>query len=143
MRKFKFRLDTVLKFREACESDAKKSLQNKRHEITSVLLEIDKNEQERKNLYLNRPNSISAFQSREVHRFRLDDDDRSHRVALSILRQEEEKLQADYLKSRLELKTLTILKESDLADWKKQYLNWETKQIDAWTVSSRSQEIHI
>jgi flagellar export protein FliJ len=138
VKKFSFRLQKVLDFREAMESLAKDAYLDsraKRFGAEAVIIMIEN----RRKLLLAEPcKTIEAHQAMDALMVRLDDEVRGQQVVISVLTSEEEHAQKEWQRAKQDYEVLVKLREKALVAYQKQADAEEQKALDEWSVTRRA-----
>src|SRR5271165_2330079 len=106
MAKFAFRLQKVLEYRAACETEAKNLYLAKRSEVLATEAAIGAIK-ERRFTALSEPRStLEHMRTLEVVLLSLDDEERAQNVILSVLNDEAEALRVSWTHVKQELETM-------------------------------------
>jgi flagellar export protein FliJ len=138
MKKFSFRLQKVMDFREAMESlakDAYLDARSKRLEAEALVLNIEARRQE----LLSEPClNLDAHQVMDALMIRLDDEVRSQTTVISVLNNEEEHLLSEWHRAKQEFEVLVKLREKAQEAHQKEMDLEEQKELDEWSVTRRA-----
>ena len=138
MKKFSFRLQKVMDFREAMESlakDAYLDARAKRLEVEALVANIETRRQE----ILSEPcTHIDALQSIDALMIRLDDEVRAQQAVISVLTDEEEHRLAEWTRAKQEFEALVKLRDKALGAYQKEVELEEQKELDEWATSRRA-----
>ncbi len=138
MKKFNFRLQKVMDFREAMESlakDAYLDARSKRFEAEAMVANIEVRRQE----LLSEPCvSLDAHQMMDSLMIRLDDEVRAQSTVISVLRDEEEHLLAEWHRAKQEFEALVKLQGKAQEAHQKEVDLEEQKELDEWSVTRRA-----
>ncbi len=138
MKKFSFRLQKVMDFREAMESLAKDSYldaRSKRYEAEAMITHIEARRQE----ILGEPcYTVEALQAIDALMLRLDDEIRSQQTVISVLRDEEEHLLSEWTRAKQEFEALVKLRDKAHEAYLKEMDLEEQKQLDEWATTKRA-----
>ncbi|HZH98349.1 MAG TPA: flagellar FliJ family protein [Fimbriimonadaceae bacterium] len=138
MKKFSFRLQKVLEYREMVESWAKEAYldaRTARLEAEVSLLGIESRRQE----MLREPvGGLDGRLNLQARLQKLDDQETEKRTILQVLIAEEERSLAEWTEKRLELEALQKLKEKALEEWKIEAQRYEQAELDEWAVLRRA-----
>ena len=138
MKKFSFRLQKVMDFREAMEDLAKNAFldaRSKRIEAEAVILLI---EDRRKDVLAGPCASLEAHQAIDALMIRLDDEIRAQNTVISVLRDEEEHSQKEWIRAKQDFEALVKLHEKALEEDRKEADLEEQKNLDEWSVTRRA-----
>lgn len=138
MRKFSFRLQKVLDFREAMESlakDAYLDARSKRIEAEAVILHI---EERRAELLAEPCSTIEVLQAIDAMMIRLDDEVRAQKAVISVLADEEEHALGEWNRAKQEYKALLKLHDKALEAYQKDADHEEQKNLDEWATTKRA-----
>jgi flagellar protein FliJ len=138
MRRFKFRLQRVLDFREVLEDHAKSDYleararrldsENQASRIVMIRNEALKTHVER----------VDQMIALETYLTKLDDDERAQEAVISILIQEEEKALEHWHERRKEAEALRKLKDSDRQDYELHASREAQKELDEFAIQRRA-----
>lgn len=138
MKKFSFRLQKVMDFREAMESlakDAYLDARAKRLEVEALVTNIETRRQE----ILSEPCvNIDALQSIDALMVRLDDEVRAQEAVISVLSDEEAHLLSEWTRAKQNFEALVKLRDKALAAYQKEADLEEQKELDEWATSRRA-----
>ena len=137
MARFRFRLEKVLEFRAGREAAAKSTYLAKRSELLAAEAVLGNIRQRRLDA-LSEPRSlIEHFRFLESQLQRLDDEERSQRVILSVLNDEAEALRIAWTRHKQDLETIVKLREKAHAEWTRDQDRREQAELDEWSVLRR------
>ena len=134
MRKFKFRLESVLQYRRQLEEDAKNvylESQRRRFELEDHILEISQIRCETLRSAVPDLQSRLVLQTWTEH---LDHQQHHSEVALDILRQEEESARLIWVERRQEAEALEKLRIRQLEEYRLELGRFEQAELDEWAV---------
>ena len=117
MRKFAFRLQQVLEYREMAEKwaeDAYREAQARRISEEDGLAETRR---QRQNILTSRPSNVQEFRSLESYLERLDDLEQQQAMTLAILEQDEERAKQEWIEKRREAEVMRKLYEREQSEW--------------------------
>ena len=138
MKKFSFRLQKVMDFREAMESlakDAYLDARAKRLEAEALVANIETRRQE----ILNGPCvNIDALQAIDALMIRLDDEVRAQEAVISVLADEEAHLLSEWTRAKQDYEALVKLRDKALEAYQKEADLEEQKELDEWATSRRA-----
>lgn len=138
MKKFSFRLQKVMDFREAMESLAKDTYLDaraKRFEAEAMVVNI---ENRRKELLDEPCVTIDALQAIDALMIRLDDEVRAQQAVISVLVSEEEHLLSEWTRAKQEFEALVKLRDKALEAYRKELDLEEQKELDEWATTKRA-----
>jgi flagellar export protein FliJ len=134
MKRFEFRLETVLKVRQAQEESARDRYLDKRAErleAESVRIEIDK----RRIGLLRMPlMGIRDHQALNASLDSLDQRESEQRHVIRVLEEEEESLREAWNLSMQEVEVVEKLKEAEWEAWRAEEARQEQLELDEWSV---------
>ena len=138
MKRFKFRLQKVLEYREAMEHWAQEvylDTRVARLEAEAALLEVN----HRRIAALQQPaNTLGDRQLLEMTLQSLDDDERAKQTVVDVLAMEEKKALEAWHEKKQELETIVKLREHALDEWLLEENRREQRELDEWSVMQRS-----
>jgi len=135
---FKFRLQTVLEYREMQESWAKDAYLDARAARVSaedIVLAI---RTKRGEMIESTPSEINARRNLEWMLIRLDDQERDQNHVVSVLGVEEMNALAAWQNQKRDLETLVKLRDNELAEWNLEENRREQRELDEWAVMRHS-----
>lgn len=138
MHRFEFRLEKVLKVRQAVEQEFKEAFKAARQATQAMENEIDRLDRQIERLMITPYESISDRVLADSQVICLKDERTSQLAALSILEQEEEKAFDLWQRAKQNTETVQKLRENAMLEYKQELKRWEQKQLDEWTTSRRS-----
>lgn len=138
MRKFAFRLQSVLNYRLALEEEAERaylSARAERLEAEAVFDQID-----RRRLELCKLAAPTLDERICIERIyeKLDGQEREQRAIVQVLEIEEEKLRQAWLEARRETEVLRKLREKAWETWREEANRIEQAELDEWAVLRRT-----
>ena len=117
MRKFAFRLQQVLEYREMTEKwaeDAYREAQSRRMTEEEAIAETQRS---RQGILACRPASVQEFRNLESYLERLDDLEQQQTMTLAILQQDEEKAKQEWIEKRRDAEVMRKLYEREYQAW--------------------------
>ncbi len=138
MKKFEFRLQKVLDFREAMESlakDAYLDARSKRTEAEALALSI---ETRRQDILESPSQTLESRLSIDALMVRLDDELRAHQAVISVLADEEAHLKSEWIRAKQDFEALVKLREKAEALHKKEQELAEQRELDEWATTRRA-----
>ena len=138
MKKFSFRLQKVMDFREAMESlakDAYLDARAKRLEAEALILNI---ETRRKDLLREPCLTVELHQMIEALMIRLDDEVRAQTTVIKVLIDEEQHALSEWHRAKQGFEALVKLSEKAHAEYQKEADQEEQKELDEWSVTRRA-----
>lgn len=138
MKKFSFRLQKVMDFREAMESlakDAYLDARSKRYEAEAMVANI---ETRRLELLAEPCVNIDALQVIDSLMIRLDDEVRAQQAVISVLKDEEEHLQSEWVRAKQDFEALVKLRDKAIEVHNKEVELEEQKELDEWATTKRA-----
>lgn len=138
MKKFSFRLQKVMDFREAMESLAKDAYLEARSKRLECEVEIEGIERRRAEILAEPCNTIQAHQIVDALMLRLDDEVRAQQVVLSVLRDEEEHALGEWHRAKREFEALVKLRDKALAEYELEASKEEQRELDEWATTRRA-----
>lgn len=138
MKKFKFRLEKVLEYRELVEGwakDAYLDCRAKRLEAEAALITIDTR---RKALLAAPAVTLDDRQAIEVCMGRFDDEERGQKSVIAVLEAEEGKALEEWKVRKQELEALVKLKEKALEAYNLEVTRTEQSELDEWSTTRRT-----
>ena len=137
MRKFAFRLQRVLDYRELQEGWAQDAFLEAKASRISAEAELADIEDRRERAHRSHSPSVEHMRNLELFLAKLTDDIEAQESVISILKGEEEKAHQEWLEARKNRKALDKLKEQAEDEWRKGIEKEETKLLDDWTSARR------
>jgi flagellar FliJ protein len=140
MRKFEFRLQKVLDYREMVEEWAKEAYLEKQVERRRA--EDDLADIETHRLQLCKTDLRTLDDRIALQRVfdKLDDDERHGRTVLQVLEAEEEALRNEWIAKKQEAEALRKLREKAVQDWIVEANREEQRDLDEWSSMRRTDE---
>jgi flagellar export protein FliJ len=138
MRRFAFRLQKVLEYRQLLEEQAKDAYvaaQSTRQGAEAGLAHIA---DRRRTMLLQVVEGIDGYRSLELALVRTDDDERAQRAALAVLEDEERQALQAWTARRMDLEALVKLRNRSLEEWQLEASRREQAELDEWAVTRRS-----
>lgn len=138
MKKFSFRLQKVLEYREAMEGIAQEAYLDTRVarlEAEASVLEV---QVRRQSVLDTAGESLSFRQALELHLLNLDDEERQREVVVEVLAAEEAKALENWRTKKQELEALIKLKEKAKQEYDLEFSRYEQAQLDEWAVQKRT-----
>ena len=137
MKKFKFRLQKVLEYREAMEhwaQDVYLETRVARLEGEAALLEV----QNRRNSAVNRSaDTLEERKHLEMTLMSLDDDEKAQKTVVEVLTAEEEKALNVWHEKKRELDIILKLRDKAREEWQLEATRHEQAELDEWAVLRR------
>jgi flagellar protein FliJ len=137
MRKFRFRLQKVLEYRQTLEEKAKEAFLEARKQRLGAEAGIDHIHERRMSLLLKGAKSLEARLALELALVRTDDDERAQRAAIAVLADEEEQALVHWTHRRQDVEALNKLRDKALAEWTLESSRKEQSAMDEWAVQRR------
>ncbi|MBN9503577.1 MAG: flagellar export protein FliJ [Armatimonadetes bacterium 55-13] len=138
MKKFKFRLQKVMDFREAMESLAKDAYLDARAQRLEAEAVISSIESRRLEMLREPCTTIDAHQAIEGMMVRLDDEVRAQYTVISVLQEEEAQALQHWQNAKKEYEVLVKLHEKAIEEYRKEEGLEEQKELDEWSVTRRA-----
>jgi flagellar protein FliJ len=138
MKKFNFRLQKVMDFREAMESLAKDAYLDSRAKRLEAEALITNIEVRRHELLQEPCTTIEMHQTMDALMIRLDDEVRAQTTIITVLKDEEEKCLEHWQKAKQDFEALVKLSEKAQEAHQKEMELEEQKQLDEWSVTRRA-----
>jgi flagellar FliJ protein len=144
MKRFTFRLESLLEIKRRNEEEVKRSLARKNGEILSSRQELNKLDKQLLELFMEEKKQrvdildLAALRFSLSYRVQLQKDLALKRRQIQGLESDAEKLRNLLVKARKETRILELLKEKRLGQWKKEYRAEERAFVD-----DVSQKSHI
>jgi flagellar export protein FliJ len=138
MKKFSFRLQKVMDFREAMESlakDAYLDARAKRLEAEAMIANI---EVRRQGLLGEPCTTLEAHQAIDAMMIRLDDEVRAQTAVIAVLKDEEEECLAHWHKTKQDYEALVKLRDKAEEAHRKEVDLEEQKELDEWATTRRA-----
>ena len=137
MRKFEFRLQKVLEFRELSETWAKDAYLEAHSRRLSVEQNIAELEARRQEILHGHPRDVHEFRTYESYLERIDDENREQETVRELLLTEEEKAKEDWLAKRRDHELMKRLHDNELAEWQQEFERSEQRELDEWSNQRR------
>lgn len=137
MRIFEFRLQRVLDYRRLVEGWAKDAYLDTRVRRLEAEADLHAIEARRQEILRQNPSSVDELLGLERYLVRLQDEERAQQTLISILVQEEETAQMNWIEKRKEAESLERLRTEHLAEWQYEADAEEQKALDEWAVTRR------
>lgn len=137
MKRFEFRLQKVLEYREAMEHWAQEAyLETRvaRLEGEAALAEVQRRRQES---LRHKADTLEARILLEMTLQTLDDDEKAKILVIDVLTTEEEKALGVWQEKKRELETIVKLRDNAYEEWKLEETRYEQAQLDEWAVLRR------
>ena len=137
MKKFNFRLQKVLEYREAMEQlaqDAYLDTRVARLEAEASVLEVA---ERRKTLLKEPAQSLDVRQAIELKLQSLDDEEHSRHTVVEVLKAEEEKAFKAWQEKKRELEALVKLRDKAKEEYELELTRHEQAELDEWAVLKR------
>jgi flagellar export protein FliJ len=138
VKKFKFRLEKVLEYREMCEQWAKEAFLAARIATVECEIELDRIREYRAELLLSPVGTIEEHRGIERLIEKTDWDEDNVKSQLAVLRDEESNALEQWKLKRIETEALRNLKEEALADWQRESNKKEQDALDEWANTRRA-----
>lgn len=138
MHRFEFRLEKVLKVRQAAEQEFKEAFKAARQATKAMEHEIDQLDNQIERLMVTPYEQISDKVLADSHVICLKDERTSKLAALSILEQEGERAFDRWQKAKQDTEAVQKLRENAMLEYRQEVKRWEQKQLDEWTSSRRN-----
>lgn len=137
MKRFEFRLQRVLAFREMEAEWLKEEYLARRLDRVDAEVALE-GIQNRRHTILSQPvNSLPEHQALQMLLESIDDEERAQKSVLSVLEAEEEQALATWTAKRQEVEALVKLKEKQFEQWKLESEQEEQKALDEWANTRR------
>lgn len=137
MRIFEFRLQRVLDYRRLVEGWAKDAYLDTRVRRLEAEADLHAIEARRQEILRQSPGTVDELLGLERYLVRLQDEERAQQTLISILIQEEETAQMNWIEKRKEAESLERLRTEHLAEWQYEADLEEQKALDEWAVTRR------
>lgn len=137
MRKFEFRLQRVLEFRELAETWAKEAYLEAHSRRIAVEQAIADLENKRHSLLEGHPRDVHEFRTYESYLELLDDEQRHHETVRELLVSEEDKAKEEWLSKRRDHELMKKLHDNELREWQLEMDREEQKMLDEWSNQRR------
>jgi flagellar protein FliJ len=138
MKKFKFRLQKVMEYREAMEHWAQEAYLDTRVarlEGENALRDV----QNRRSVALKQTaDTLDDRKSLELMLASIDDDEKAKDTVVEILKTEEAKAFEVWQEKKRELETMVKLRDKALEEWQLEATRHEQAELDEWAVLRRS-----
>lgn len=138
MKKFSFRLQKVMDFREAMESlakDAYLDARARRLEAEALIVNIETRREE----LLQEPClTIEVHQTIDAMMIRLDDEVRAQTTVINVLIDEEQHALSEWHRAKQDFEALVKLSEKALGEYHKLADQEEQKELDEWSNTRRA-----
>ncbi len=138
MKKFSFRLQKVMDFREAMESLAKNAYldaRSKRFQAEAMITAIESRRQE---LLAGPCTTLEAHQAIDALMIRLDDEVRAQGTVISVLRDDEDHLLSEWQRAKQEFEALVKLHTKAQESYQKEVDLAEQKELDEWASTRKA-----
>ena len=135
---FKFRLQSVLQYRQTLEDQAKGRYLAAKAACIHAEAEIAEIDERRRSLLLERLLDLTGHIEMQRRVEMLDDYQRQAFAALSVLRDEAAAAEAEWIERKKELEIMERLRESAHQAWLYDENRKEQAALDEWTVLRRS-----
>lgn len=137
MRIFEFRLQRVLDYRRLVEGWAKDAYLDTRVRRLEAEADLHAIGARRQEILRQNPGTVDELLGLERYLVRLQDEERAQQTLISILIQEEETAQMNWIEKRKEAESLERLRTEHLAEWQYEADLEEQKALDEWAVTRR------
>lgn len=137
MKKFEFRLESVLRYRRDLENTAKTAYMGARRETLLCESEIAETDQRRLEILQLKYANLPERKLIETLVEGTDDRERELRATLCVLQNEEAMALAAWQGAQREVKALDQLREKALTAWRHEDDLEEQRNLDEWTVTRR------
>lgn len=134
MPKFRFRLEQVLRYRELIEESARDSYLEARALRLEAERELGAYARARCDLIARGADTIQSRMALEASLRRQDELEADHRIALEVLRQEEEAKRSDWIVKRQEVQVLEKLRDREHEQWRLEERRREQREMDEFAV---------
>ena len=138
MKKFEFRLQKVMDFREALESLAKDAYLDARAKRLEAEAMIGNIESRRAKLLTESVSTVDERLALEAFMLRLEDEERSQRAVISVLRDEEAHLMGEWHRAKQNYEALVKLRTKAEATHDLEASREEQNELDEWAVTRRA-----
>jgi flagellar export protein FliJ len=138
MKRFEFRLRKVLEYRELTEAEAKDVFLAARMATMEAEHRLESLRAERMQILSLPYKTLRERQDIEVQLEDVEDRQRHVRVALGVLRDEEQIAMNEWTEKRKDVKVLEKLKEKALTEWQVQANAEEQNALDEWATTRRA-----
>ncbi|MBC8064560.1 MAG: flagellar FliJ family protein [Chlorobia bacterium] len=138
MKKFSFRLQKVMDFREAMESLAKDAYLDARAKRLEAEVLIVNIETRRAELLQEPCLTIEVHQAIDALMIRLDDEVRAQTTVITVLADEEQHALAEWHRAKQDFEALVKLSEKAMAEYQKMADLEEQKELDEWSTTRRA-----
>ncbi|HTQ09527.1 MAG TPA: flagellar FliJ family protein [Fimbriimonadaceae bacterium] len=138
MRKFRFRLQKILEYREAMEHWAQEAYLETRVARLEGEAALQDIRSRRSALLQNSADSLAERRELEMAVQVLDDDETAQKTVIEVLVAEESKAFDVWQEKRRELETMVKLRDHALDAWTLEETRYEQAQLDEWAVLKRS-----
>lgn len=138
MKRFEFRLQRVLDYREALESWAKDAYLEARATRLVAEQEFEHIDDRRKKLCQSIVETLEDRKTIERMFQKYDDDEAQQRTIVEILVQEEDVKRSDWIVKKQEVDTLQKLREEEHETWRYEANREEQKELDEFATMRRT-----
>ncbi|MCH8273673.1 MAG: flagellar export protein FliJ [Armatimonadetes bacterium] len=138
MRKFEFRLQRVLEYRELQEGWAKEAYLGAQAARLRAEDDLAKLRGRREDALLTSAPSLVEIRDLDRYLSRLEDEIEEQKSVVEILKADEEKALHEWTEARKNLKALQKLRDSAQTEWQRQADREEQKSLDDWTSMRRA-----
>lgn len=137
MKKFKFRLQKVLEYRQLTEKWAKEAFLEARLNVFECEGDLEDIQARRRELLKQPVGNLQEHRTIEILLERTDDLEREKQAALQVLRDEEAAALEAWKLKRQELQALERLQESALSEWQDLANKKEQAELDEWAATRK------
>ena len=137
MKRFKFKLERALNWRERQEQAAKDAFLEARSARIEAESELVTLSSRRQTAMLASAPSLGDRLALEGFHQRLDDDARQLRAIIAVLQQEEDAKRNEWTEARRRLELMQKLKEKALSEWTYEANRREQAELDEWATTRR------
>lgn len=138
MKKFDFRLQKVLEYRQLLEQWAKEAYLEARSSRLNADLALIAIREERHEALKWKPESIESLRAIEAQMKRLDKAEVEQQLVLNLLINEEEKALEAWTEKKIELEALAKLYEKQYNEWKLETERQVQAELDEWATRKRA-----
>lgn len=137
MKKFEFRLETVLDFRRVAEEEAKETYLKARTETIEAESVLDTIREKRRGVLHWQARSVLELMTIESSLHWIDEEESMQESVIRVLRDEEQAALERWQDARKDVKVLERLREEALLDWQYAANLEEQKALDEWATTKK------
>jgi flagellar export protein FliJ len=137
MKRFKFRFEKVLEFREAAEEAARSAYLDAQAQRIEAEVFLGVLGAHRKSTLHERTETLEDRMAMERVMHKIDNDEQAQHTIIRVLTDEEGSAMAVWKEKKIELETMIKLKENALAEYKLEANRKEQNELDEWSSMRR------